>query len=104
MERPSFPQVDVGLCTGRGGSQRQCFVICRLAIPPRDPTEAPAQSGPENPPNAKAEESLPGGQNLLYSYPTIRNKKAAQRGSFGAGHPVEVHADIPADVRRQKLW
>ena len=34
----------------------------------------------------------------------IRNEKAAQRLSFGAGYPADVHADIPADVRGQKLW
>ena len=32
-----------------------------------------------------------------------RNEKAAQRVSFGAGYPADVHADIPADVRGQKL-
>ena len=31
------------------------------------------------------------------------NEKAAQRVSFGAGCPADVHADIPADVRGQKL-
>ena len=35
--------------------------------------------------------------------PRIRNENAAQRASFGAGYPVDVHADIPADVRGQKL-
>ena len=33
----------------------------------------------------------------------IRIKKAAQRVSFRAGCPADVHADIPADVRGQKL-
>ena len=33
----------------------------------------------------------------------IRNEKEAQRVSFGAGYPADVHADIPADVRGQKL-
>ena len=33
----------------------------------------------------------------------FRNEKAAQRVSFGAGYPSNVHADIPADVRAQKL-
>ena len=33
----------------------------------------------------------------------IKNEKAAQRVSFGAGYPADVHADIPADVRGQKL-
>ena len=33
----------------------------------------------------------------------FRNEKAAQKVSFGAGNPVDVHADIPADVRGQKL-
>ena len=32
-----------------------------------------------------------------------RNEKAAQRVSFRAGYPADVHADIPADVRGQKL-
>ena len=29
----------------------------------------------------------------------LRNGKAAQRVSFGAGYPADVHADVPADVR-----
>ena len=33
----------------------------------------------------------------------IKNEKAAQRVSFGAGYPADVHADISADVRGQKL-
>ena len=33
----------------------------------------------------------------------IRNEKAAQRVSFGGSYPADVHADIPADVRGQKL-
>ena len=33
----------------------------------------------------------------------IRNEKAAQRVSFGAGYPADVRTDIPADVRGQKL-
>ena len=33
----------------------------------------------------------------------FRNEKAAQRVSFGAGYPADVHADIPADIRGQKL-
>ena len=33
---------------------------------------------------------------------TLRNEKAAQRVSFGAGYPADVHADIPADVRGAK--
>ena len=33
----------------------------------------------------------------------IRNEKAAQRVSLGDGYPAAVHADIPADVRGQKL-
>ena len=33
----------------------------------------------------------------------IKNEKAAQRVSFGAGYPADVHADIPADFRGQKL-
>ena len=33
----------------------------------------------------------------------IRNGKSTQRVSFGAGYPADVHADIPADVRGQKL-
>ena len=34
----------------------------------------------------------------------FRNEKAAQRVSFGAGYPADVHADIvAADVRGQKL-
>ena len=33
----------------------------------------------------------------------VRNEKAAQRVSFGAGYPADVHADIPADVQGQKL-
>ena len=33
----------------------------------------------------------------------VRNGKSAQRVSFGAGYPADVHADIPADVRGQKL-
>ena len=36
-------------------------------------------------------------------YPEVRNEKAAQRVSFGAGYPADVHADIPADVQGQKL-
>ena len=32
----------------------------------------------------------------------FRNEKAAQRVSFGAGYPADVHADIPADVWGQK--
>ena len=32
----------------------------------------------------------------------FKNEKAAQRVSFGAGYPADVHADIPADVRGQK--
>ena len=35
--------------------------------------------------------------------PPLRNGKSAQRVSFGAGYPADVHADIPADVRGQKL-
>ena len=34
----------------------------------------------------------------------VRNEKAAQKLSFGAGYPADVHADIPADVRGQKFW
>ena len=34
--------------------------------------------------------------------PTL-NEKAAQRVRFWAGCPADVHADIPADVRGQKL-
>ena len=37
------------------------------------------------------------------SAPLIRTEKAAQRVSFGARYPADVHADIPADVRGQKL-
>ena len=33
----------------------------------------------------------------------FRNAKTVQRVGFGAGYPVDVHADIPADVRGQKL-
>ena len=33
----------------------------------------------------------------------FKNEKAAQRVGFGAGYPADVHADIPADVRGQKL-
>ena len=33
----------------------------------------------------------------------FKNEKAAQRVSFGAGYLADVHADIPADVRGQKL-
>ena len=33
----------------------------------------------------------------------VRNEKAAQRVSFGAGYPADVHAAVPADVRGQKL-
>ena len=33
----------------------------------------------------------------------FRNEKAAPRVSVGAGYPADVHADIPADVREQKL-
>ena len=40
---------------------------------------------------------------LFIFLPCIRNEKAAQRVSFGAGHPADVHADILADVRGQKL-
>ena len=36
-------------------------------------------------------------------WPKIKNEKAAQRVSFGAGYPADVHADIPADVPGQKL-
>ena len=35
--------------------------------------------------------------------PFFRHEKAAQRVSFGAGYPADVHADIPADVRWQNL-
>ena len=35
--------------------------------------------------------------------PLFRNEKAAQRVSFGAGYPADIHADIPADVRGQNL-
>ena len=35
--------------------------------------------------------------------PSFKNEKAAQRVSFGAGYPADVHADIPADVWGQKL-
>ena len=35
--------------------------------------------------------------------PPIRNEKAAQRVSFGARYPTDVHVDIPADVQGQKL-
>ena len=35
--------------------------------------------------------------------PKIRNEKAAQRVSFGAGYPADIRTDIPADVRGQKL-
>ena len=40
---------------------------------------------------------------LLFVFSLFRNEKAAQRVSFGAGYPADVHADIPADVRGQKL-
>ena len=33
----------------------------------------------------------------------FKNEKAAQRVSFGAGYPVDIHADILADVWGQKL-
>ena len=33
----------------------------------------------------------------------IRNEEAAQRVSVGVGYPTDVHADIPVDVRGQKL-
>ena len=33
----------------------------------------------------------------------IRSEQAAQRVSFGAGYPADVHAIIPVDVRGQKL-
>ena len=33
----------------------------------------------------------------------LRNEKAAPRVSFGARYPADVHADIMADVRWQKL-
>ena len=35
--------------------------------------------------------------------PIVRNEKSAQRVSFGAGYPADIRADIPADVRGQKL-
>ena len=34
---------------------------------------------------------------------SCRKGKVAQRVSFGAGYPADVHADIPADVRGQKI-
>ena len=40
---------------------------------------------------------------LCQRFGKVRNEKAAQRVSFGAGYPADVHADIPADVRGQEL-
>ena len=40
---------------------------------------------------------------IQHSRPMISSEKAAQRVSFGAGHPADVHADIPADVRGKSL-
>ena len=42
-------------------------------------------------------------QKLVKKCQKFRNEKAAQRVSFGAGYPADVHANIPADVRGQKL-
>ena len=39
----------------------------------------------------------------LSGFASFRNEKSAQRVSFGAGYPADVHADIPADVRGPKL-
>ena len=47
--------------------------------------------------------SGPNSNHRLQTLGMFRNEKAAQRVSFGAGYPVDIHADIPADVRGQKL-
>ena len=56
----------------------------------------------KSPPSFNAK--IPGKQNTSQtSSEQIKSEKAAQRVSFGAGYPADIHADIPVDVRGQKL-
>ena len=51
----------------------------------------------------RSEKGFPGPLGPGVRSASVKNEKAAQRVSFGAGHPADVHADIPADARGQKL-